>query len=511
MTQGMVIDEKKQEYLTEDEARTVKELFRKCLKSYKEKDSEISDEEWLAQLFRSEIPEMKEEEIKQESEEIVKSIKIFDDNLASCNEAAKRGISKERWFSDKMQEASVGMAVNEYGKTLQQMDNVLYAKNMELADALSRSVDGHIMMSPNLDGNIAENMIAKTTELSASLQGKNISVEVLESHAANSVDVRAINHDTGQYQSYQLKFGKNAKATIELLERGNYNNQRIVVPSEQLDEIQAYFKEKGSSKTITDHIDAWGAKGKSFTKEEMKALQEKAQSEGAIPKLDYSHYQTKELALNIGKNASTMGLQAAAVTTGLNVAAKIFNGEEVDKDELVEIAIKTGADTSIKTVTAGTLEVAIRKGIIKFIPQATPSGVIANIACVGIENVKILAKIASGDLSVTKGIDQMGRVTTSMVGGLCGMAKGAAIGAKLTGWVPVIGPGLAVATGFVGGMVGYFGGSKVGNAIYDAGKKVAGAAKTVAKAAVNGLKSAGRAVVSGVKSVGRAIAGLFGF
>ena len=79
----------------------------------------------------------------------------------------------------------------------------------------------------------------------------------------------------------------------------------------------------------------------------------------------------------------------------------------------------------------------------------------------GIENVKILAKIASGELSVTKGIDQMGRVTTSMVGGLWGMAKGAAIGAKLTGWIPVIGPGLAVVTGFVGGMVGYFGGFKI--------------------------------------------------
>ena len=94
---------------------------------------------------------------------------------------------------------------------------------------------------------------------------------------------------------------------------------------------------------------------------------------------------------------------------------------------------------------------------------------IANIACVGIENVKVLAKIASGELSVTKGIDQMGRVTTSMVGGLWGMAKGAAIGAKLTGWIPVIGPGLAVVTGFAGGMVGYFGGSKLGDAVYSAG------------------------------------------
>lgn len=511
MTEAQIIEEKKREYLTEDEARTVKGLFKKYLKLYKEKDADMSDEKWLEQLFRQELPTMKEEEIRQESKEIVTAIQIFDANLASCNEAAKKGISKERWLADKMQEASVHMAANEYGGTLQQMDQALYAKNLELADALSRSEDGHIIMNPNLDGNIAENVIAGTAELSASLQGKNISVEVLESHVANSVDVRAVNQDTGQYQNYQLKFGKDAKSTISLLERGNYNNQRIVVPSEQLEEVQAYYKNKGSSKTITDHIEAWGIEGKSFTKEEMKALQEKAQSENTAPQFDYNHYQTKDLAMNIGKNAGVMALQAAAVTTGLNVAAKIFKGEEIDKEELVEVAIKTGADTSIKTVTAGTLHVAIRKGIIKFIPKATPAGIIANIACVGIENVKILAKIASGDLSVTKGLDQMGRVTTSMVGGLWGMAKGAAVGAKLTAWIPVIGPGLAVATGFVGGMVGYFGGSKIGDAVYSAGKKVANAAKTVAKAAINGLKTVGNAVVSGVKSIGKAFASLLGF
>lgn len=502
---------KAREYLTEEEANTVKEMFKKYLKSYKEKDASVSDKEWLEQLFKTELPELEEEQIKEDAGEIIKSIKTFDQNLISCNEAAQKGKSKESWLADKIQEASVGMAVNEYGHVLQQMDNVLYAKNMELAEALSRSADGHIMMSSNLDGNIAENMIAKTTELSATLQGKNISVEVLESHAANSVDVRAINHDTGQYQNYQLKFGKDAKATIELLERGNYNNQRIVVPSEQLEEVQAYFKEKGSAKTITDHIDAWGAKGKSFTKEEMKALQERAQSEGVAPELDYSHYQTKDLAISIGKNAGAMALQAAAVTTGLNVANKIFKGEDINPDELVEVAIKTGVDTSIKTVTAGTLQVAIRKGIITFIPKATPPGVITNIACVGIENAKILGKIASGEMSVTKGLDQMGRVTTSMVGGLWGMAKGATIGAKLTAWIPVIGPGLAVVSGFVGGMVGYFGGAKIGDTIYNTGKKVASVAKTVAKAAVNGIKSAGRAVASGVKKVGRAITSFLGF
>jgi len=514
MHQNEVIDmeeNKSKEYINEQEARTIKELFAKYLRSYKEKDVSVSDKEWLEQLFKSELPEVKEEEAKHDAEEIVDAIKEFDGNLRSLNEAAQKGVSKESWLAEKIQESSVGMAVNEYGQVLQSMDDMLYLKNMELADALQRSTDGQIKMSPNLDGNIAENVIAKTTELSGFIQGKNIKVEVRDVFTENSVDVRAINLDTGKYQNYQLKFGKDAKATIDLIERGNYNNQQIIVPSEQLEEVRAHFKAKGSSKTITDHIDAWGAEGKKFTKENMKELQLAAQEDGIMPSMDYSHYQTKDLAMSIGKNAGAMALQAAAVTTGLNIASKIFKGEKVDADEMVEIAIKTGADTSVKVVTAGTLQVAIRKGIISFIPKATPAGVIANIACVGIENVKILAKIASGDLSLTKGLDQMGRVTTSMVGGLWGMAKGAAIGAKLTGWIPVVGAPLAVVTGFVGGMVGYFGGSKIGDTIYNAGKKVAGAARNVAKAAVNGLKSAGRAVASGAKKVGRAVASFFGF
>lgn len=516
MAENQVMENKRQEYLTEHEAKSVIKMFRDFLKLYKGKDVEMSDQQWLEMLFRRELPELKGEEIKQESEQIVTSIKQFDENLVSCNEAAQKGISKESWLADKLQESSVGMSVNEYGKTLYQIDKTIYEKNMELANALSRSEDGHIMMSPNLDGNIAEHMIADSAELSAVLQGKNVSVEVRNSHAANSVDVSIVNHDIDAHNinnevrrhNYQLKFGKDAKATIELIERGNYNNRQIIVPTEQLEEVQAHFRAKGSSKTITDHIEAWGVKGKSFTKEDMKALQENAQRKNAAPELDWSHYQTKDLALNIGKNAGVMGILSAAVTTGMNVVSKIFKGEKIDKDELVENAIKTGVDTSVKTVAAGTLTVAVKKGILKCIPKATPVGIIANIACVGIENAKVLAKVASGELSVTKGIDQMGRVTTTAVGGFCGMAKGAAVGAGIGAAVPILGAPLAVVGGLVGGTVGYLAGSKVGDAIYEAGKKVAGAAKTVAKAVVEKGKAVVEEVANGMKSVFRGFANL---
>jgi len=196
-------ENKSKEYINEQEARTLKELFAKYLRLYKEKDVSVSDKEWLEQLFKSELPEVKEEEAKHDAEEIVDAIKEFDGNLRSLNEAAQKGVSKESWLADKIQESSVGMAVSEYGQVLQSMDDMLYLKNMELAEALQRSTDGQIKMSPNLDGNIAENMIAKTTELSGFIQGKNIKVEVRDVFTENSVDVRAINLDTGKYQNYQ--------------------------------------------------------------------------------------------------------------------------------------------------------------------------------------------------------------------------------------------------------------------------------------------------------------------
>lgn len=496
----MADEVQEKEYITEKEARTVKELFRKNLQSYKEKDSSITDQEWLENLFKRELSGViSPEEAKQDAGEITEAIGVYDENLKSANEAAEKGISKERWLAGKVEEASAGMAVNEYGKTLQAMDDMLSRKNAELAEALNRSSDGHIKMSRNLDGNIAEHMIANTTEMSGYIQGKNIKVEVRDVFTANSVDVRATDLSTGKYQNYQLKFGQDAKATIDLIERGNYNNQRIVVPKEQLEEIQAYFEAKGSNKTITDHIEAFGAVGKSFTKEEMKNIQTAAQESNTPPEMDYNHFRTKDLAMSIGKNTVVMGLQAAAVTTGLNIVGKLFKGEPVDSDELVESAIKTGTDTSVKVVTAGTLQVAVRKGILKFIPKMTPAGIIANIASVGIENAKILAKIASGELSMTKGIDHMGRTTTSMIGGFYGMAKGAAAGAALAACVPVIGPVLGVATGFVGGMVGYFGGSKLGDCIYNAGKTVAKVAKGIAKTAWEGVKAVGRGIKNAIK------------
>ena len=61
----------KEEYITEKEAKTVKELFKRYLKEYKEKDANMTDQERLEQLFKKEIPETTTEQAKQDAKEIV--------------------------------------------------------------------------------------------------------------------------------------------------------------------------------------------------------------------------------------------------------------------------------------------------------------------------------------------------------------------------------------------------------------------------------------------------------
>lgn len=105
--------------------RKFKKLYSKCMKSYKAKKMGISDKEWLKSLLKESLPEMTEDELKESSSEIVKSINDFNLNLSSINDDAERGVSKKNWFADKIQESAVGMSVDEYGRTLIRIDDFI--------------------------------------------------------------------------------------------------------------------------------------------------------------------------------------------------------------------------------------------------------------------------------------------------------------------------------------------------------------------------------------------------
>lgn len=285
----------------------------------------------------------------------------------------------------------------------------------------------------NLDGFIAEQQHVNDFNAQAAPENKNYRAYVQEpaigkGYTKNSFDI-VIKDSSGKIiHPYQSKFGKDAAATIRLLKSGNYYNQTILVPTEQVAEVQKAFP----NKTVTDHIggtDKISTKSRGLTKADVKRQQLEAQEKNQIRDTNWNSYNTKKLAIHLGKEAALTGATAALYGGGFYLAEKVWNGEKIRAEEAVEVALKTGVDSGVKSAAAGALTVAVKRGLIPMLAKSTPAGIIANIAAVGVENARILLKCAKGEISFTKAVDSMGRTTVSMAAGLLAAVEGAELGA----------------------------------------------------------------------------------
>lgn len=222
-------------------------------------------------------------------------------------------------------------------------------------------------------------------------------------------------------------------------------------------------------------------------------MQSEAQS-GKWNDLNWNEYKVKDLAVGIGRQAGQAALMGAAVGVGFDVAQKIWNGEEIEGGELIETAVASGADFGVKAAAAGALKVGVEKGVISAIPKGTPAGTIANIAYVAIENVKVVGKMASGELTIKEGFEKMEQTTVATVAGISASTKGAAIGAAIGGVLDPVGVVGAVVGGFIGGTVSYMAGSKAGETVVKGMQKIREKAKQA-------VKSIGRNASNAVNSL----------
>ena len=478
----------------DDKAKELSIILERFIVLYKTKPQNVDDRQWLKGELKTELPHLSDEEAIHMSNDCFDEVENFDSNLKSINETIDNGGTKEGWFSKKVQEASIGTSVNEYGNYLRLIDNAIENSNAQMLRVIT-NMDGSINQNMNLDGFMAEQFHVNSFNMNAKLNGSSYKAEVLvpnpgETYGKNSFDVVIRDADGKIFHQYQMKYGLTAQDTIRMIKNGNYNNQRLVVPLEQLDEVRKAFPGKGIDSSIggTDKINIASSP---LSKADAKKMQISAQQEGLVTEENWNHFKTKELTVNIAKNAGIAGIQAAVITTGYDMARKVISGEKLNADETIELALRTGTDAGIKAAATGAIKVAVEKEIISIIPKGTPIGVIANVVCVGIENVKILGKVASGELTMLQALDRMGRTTTSMVYGIGWGAASSLIGATALAWVPIVGP---VIGSFVGGMVGYMAGSKFGEAVYNAGKKVVNIAKKAVSRTWEGVKALGRSI-----------------
>lgn len=498
----LLVDEEYQAQLTTEEATQLKELQKAFMESYIKHKDTTPVEVWLENELKLHLPSHSEAEISQMSTEIISTLKTSEEKKHSLEDAIENGKSKESWFASEAKKACSYMGTQETVAYLQSLDTALEQANASLHNTLTTQA-GIINLNPNLDGFIAEQYHAQTFNLNAEAAGSPYRAQVLEPtgtvYTKNSVDI-VIKDANGKVVSrYQSKYCKDAASTLKAYNDGDYRGQQLLVPEDQSIDI---------SKKHTIILEAPdGTTSTPLSKPTAKDLQYEAQS-GNWNDLNWNDYKTKDLALGVGKKAGQAALMGAAVGVGFNVAQKVWNGEKIDGEEIVETALVSGADFGVKAATAGALKVGAEKGIITVIPKGTPAGTIANIAFVAIENVKILGKMATGELSAKEGFEKMEQTTVATVAGIAASAKGAAIGAAVG---TVFGPVGTAVGGFVGGTVGYMAGSKIGETVVKGAQKIREKAKDTMRTVRTTVKSTVDNACDTIRSFGNGVKNFFGF
>lgn len=496
----LAIDEDLAPHISVDEAQALKPIQKKFIESYLEHKDTMPLDEWLRVVMAESLPDRSDEEIAQMSDEIISTLKVQEEKKASLERAIASGRSKESWFASEAKIATSHMSTQEASQYLQGLDSALNTANESLYRTIHTQA-GVISQNPNLDGFIAEQYHAQTFNLNAEATGSPYRAKVLEptgsGYTKNSVDIVIVDESGNVVRRYQSKYCKDAEATARAFEHGDYRGQRKLVPEGQEQDI---------AKKVATVIEAPdGTTSKPLSKEHAKELQDEAQS-GKWSDLNWNEYKAKDLAIGIGKQAGQAALMGAAVGVGFDVAQKVWNGEEIKGEELVETAIVSGADFGIKAAAAGALKVGVEKGIVSAIPKGTPAGTIANITHVAIENVKIVGKMATGELTVKEGFEKMEQTTVATVAGIATSAKGAAIGATLG---TVFGPVGTAVGGFIGGTIGYMAGSKVGETIVKGVQKIREKAKDVVRTVGRTVTNVASSFANGVRSFCSGVRSLF--
>jgi hypothetical protein len=495
----LLLDENGTSVLMEKECEKWNPILRDFISSYIA-DREQPIEEWLNKKMQEQLPDTKSEEICAMTKEILLTIRTDEENQALMTKALSNGRSKESWLASTVKKSMSMMSTKEAAEYLTNLDTALQTANESLYRTI-KTQSGEISQNPSLDGFIAEQYHAQTFNMNAEANGSPYRARVLEpdgtGYGKNSVDIVIVDDAGKTVKRYQAKYCKDAKATERAFESGNYRGQQKLVPEGQQDAIQK------KATTVIEAPD--GTTSNPLTKERAEQMRDEAQG-GKWKDLNWNEYEIKNISLEIGRKAGMAALQGAAIGTGLYIAEKLYIGERLETDAVVESAILGGADFGIKAAAAGALKVGVEKRIITVIPQGTPAGMLANIAYIGIENIKVAGKVVTGELSIHEGLDKMEQTTGSVLAGLLASEKGMIIGGGLGIAFGPIGVGIGA---FIGSTVGYIAGSKLGETLVRGAQKLRNAAVEKVKTIGDRIKDTAIEAGSWLMELGQNVADFF--
>lgn len=195
----------------------------------------------------------------------------------------------------------------------------------------------------------------------------------------------------------------------------------------------------------------------------------------------WNTYRLKDAVRETASDAAKVAIQNLSDDLTSKIYQHGFKSVVTNK-ELLTDSLLFAADSGLKVATAGAVRVAADKSIIAKLPKETKTDVVAEIAGLAVENVKVLEQIGNGEISSVEGVAKIKNNSVATVAGMFGQEQGASIGASIGG---TFGPAGMAVGGFVGGVVGKFVGEKLAEAAPVIVEKVCSVAKAAVGTVVN--------------------------
>ena len=473
-----------QQECSEGKSSTV-EIVGRYVHSYSAKGADVSDADWLAgELARDGVvrPE--------EANAILKGMADYRESRDELTRRIERGESRTRFVCDCLSAGAKASGIVNIGVYAARVDDAVSRANQMMWDTVHR-MDGGINQSPTLFGNIAEAHLAGTATINQAAAESSLVTVQPRTNTLASPDTVVIDTATGETVSMQqMKWYPTPEEAIKAWDSRDYTGQTLIVPEEQV----AYIQEHRPDIPVRGSID--GSKGMSF--DEPVEIQRQAQEKGIVPQRDWSDADVAILSKHILGKAVNAGIWAVGIQAAATLGRRVWNylvgksnkSFEQDLTQFAEDAAKSGMAATATTAVAGGLVAAARSNLLGSALAAAPAGAISALACVAVENVKILNQLGNGEITANKALDKSGDNTCALLGSL---AVGADFAAKGTLLLPGIG---TVVGAIVGGAIGHMG----GHAIYEGAKRAVKAVGNFISRTVSSVKTTVSRAWSAVKS-----------
>lgn len=419
-----------------DNSNQISAIFSDFLQSYLEKDAGVSNKEWLISKFKEQALDLAETEIENYAGDLAGSVKSLADSVRSLEESKACGIPAEEWLKEKIKETGkeiIAEKIQEYNESLEE-------SNTRLLRNLKAEENGQIVNATLTDLN-AEKQIIDGFNTKAAAAGEHYEA-IIEQPDENSIygrnlfDVSIIDKLTGEkLEYYQIIFGNTLQETIDLVNETTSAGQFIIVPEDMVEAVSKACPFK-------DIVATLGGTGRIPIVSEPLCLVEVVENSIKKPNTVAAKLvnNPEETLKDFANNAFLSGVLATGLSAGLERLAERQEVEDFNASDLLGRILLSNETEGIKTAVAGALATAAHKGLVKAIPKNVPPVVVSGIASVGVENLKVFADVAEGNMTLDEGLEHMGNINIAMSFEFVWNKFAAPVASKLLALIPVVGP-----------------------------------------------------------------------